>query len=428
MKIQFKQLFIALALPAMLLTSCSDDNTTEDTSIANDTYSVLASIDDAYYLAQSEDLTEGTLSFVNNGTQLDADLGARVVKQGEYLYSLNYGTGVVTQLVPEEDGTYTTIKEIDAGLAVGTTTPRFKIADESTLMVYNVTTETVTNDAAEITDYICTLRLAAINIPDLAISNLTEFVIPQTENAKLGATTDLGFQPSRVDSPVIAGDKIYFGLFHTDIQSSPIPPFQTPKQSGLETLVFDYPSFTNGTIAETDSASGHTSGYRAPSMHVDENGDVYQVNWFISANKFDLSSGDKTVITKLTDGAYDESYEFNISESLGLTSNIGTVSWFYVGNGIGYMPIHVEDEGNYYSEDSWSLVKIDIYNKTTEVLDVPYSRLFSYQNVVIEGTNLYIAICPQNGDANIYEFNSENSTMNKGLELDGANVYIAGIY
>ena len=103
-----------------------------------------------------------------------------------------------------------------------------------------------------------------------------------------------------------------------------------PKQSGLETLVFDYPSLTNGTVVESTAAAGHTCGYRAPSMHVDESGDVYQSNWFISGNNFDLSGGDKTIITRLRDGDYDDMYAFNISDALGLSSNVGTVGWFYV--------------------------------------------------------------------------------------------------
>ena len=116
-------------------------------------------------------------------------------------------------------------------------------------------------------------------------------------------------------------------------------------------------------------------------MHVDESGDVYQSNWFISGNNFDLSGGDKTIITRLRDGDYDDMYAFNISDALGLSSNVGTVGWFYVGNGIGYMPIYLEDQGNYYTDNSWGVAKIDVYNQTaTMITDVPNSGLFSYEN------------------------------------------------
>lgn len=421
--------FIFLLFSAF--TSCSKDDDSEiDTGITNP-YSVLGVVEDAYYLAQTESLDEGTLSFINNGTQLDADQAARIISSGDYLYSLNYGTGLLSQLEPNETGGYDLVKEINAGLSVGTTTPRYKLADETTIMVYNVETISITDDETDsVIDNECTLRLASISIPKLTIDNLTEFVIPQSENAKLGAT--IGYDPMRVDAPVISEDKIYFGLMHLDMYDLTIPPpFREPKQSGLETLVFDYPSFTNGTLTVSDMASGHTGGYRAPSMHVDENNDVYQVNWFMSGNSFDLSDGDKTVITRLRDGAYDESYIFNISDALGLSTNIGSVGWFYVGDGIGYMPIQLEDEGAYYGENSWSVAKVDIYNKTALLLDVPLSDLLSYESALVVDGKLYMAISPIGADSFVYIFDSSSDNADDfetGLELDGGSVSVEGVY
>lgn len=423
--------FLALATClTVTLISCSDDDPTEIEDPGVSTFSILGNIDDAYYLAQTDLLNEGSLTFLNNGTQLDADQAARIVASGSHLYSLNYGSGVLTQLQPNVSGGYDVIKEINAGLSVGTNRPRFKLANESTIMVYNVVVEPVTNDQGEIVDNKCTLRLAAVSIPDLTISNLTEFVIPQTENARQGAT--IGYHPMRVESPVIAGNKIYFGLMHLDMADpSTPPPFRVPKQKGLETLVFDFPSFSNGAIIESGVASGHTSGFRTPSMHLDENGDVYQSNWFMTGNSFDLSGGDKTVITRLRNGQYDESYAFNVSEALGLGTNVGTVGWFYVGNGIGYMPIQLEDQGNYFSENSWSLARIDIYNQTAVKLNVPMSMLLTYQNGVVSNDKFYMAVSPIGGEAYIYEFDTDSTSpdaFRQGLKLDGANILIEGIF
>lgn len=429
MKNSFKTLGV-LAIALVLGTSCEKDDADPVVVIDPVTESInnfVGTVDGAYYIAYNKDLTSGSLSFVNNGTQLDADQAARVIASGDYVYSLNYGTGLLSQLQAKANGAYETIKEINVGLAVGTTRPRYKLAGDNTIMVYNVATEAVTNGAEAVTDYICTLRLATISLPSLAVSNLTEFVLPQSVNAKVGGT--IGYHPMRVDSPVISGDKIYFGLMHMDIfDPSTPPPFRTPKQTGLETLVFDYPSITNGEIVESQEASGHTGGYRAPSMHVDEKGDVYQSNWFMTANNFDLSSGDKTVITRLNNGKYDTSYSFNISEALGLSTNVGAVGWFYVGNGIGYMPIHMESAGDYYSEDSWTVAKIDLYNKTAVKIDVPNSQLFTYESGVVRNGKFYMAISPKIGDAHVYEFDPATTTAAKGLQLDGANVHIEGIY
>lgn len=435
MRYNFRMLLL-IALGALVMISCKkeDENKDEEKpdpttpSVEQDSiFNFLANDNGTYYLAYTNDLTQGEFSVVNNGTQLDADQAARVVASGDYLYSLDYGTGLLSQLQAQEDGSYKTTKEINAGLSVGTVNPRYKLADDNTIMVYNVTTEAVTNDNDDVTDYICTMRLASVSIPDLTIQNLSEFVIPQSENAKKGAT--IGYHPMRVDAPVISGNKIYFGLMHMDIfDPSTPPPFRTPKQTGLETLVFDYPSLTNGTLTQSDKASGHTGGYRGPSMHVDEKGDVYQSNWFMSANSFDLSNGDKTVIMRLKNGSYDDAYEFNVSEALGLNSNIGAVAWYYVGNGIGYMPIHLEDEGNYYSENSWTVAKVDIYNKTATKIDVPNSMLFTYENGIVHDGKFYMAIGPFGEDTYVYEFDPATTTATKGLKLDGGNIHIEGIY
>ncbi len=428
-----KQLYVGLlALMMALATSCEEDNVTPPVEGETLPFAVLGVIDGAYYLAQVEDLSQGSLSFVDNGTQLDADQAARVISAGDYYYSLNYGTGLLTQYAPDENGGFDVVKEINAGLSVGTNRPRYKLASENTIMVYNVVVTPVyhATNTDSIIDNICTLRLASIDIPSLTIANLTEFVIPQTEEAKQGAT--IGYHPMRVDGPVIADDKIYFGLMHLDMSDATIPPpFRKPKQSGLETLVFDYPSLSNGTITQSDEATGHTGGYRSPSMHVDEQGDVYQVNWFISGNSFDLSGGDKTVITRLKDGAYDPSYLFNVSEALGLSTKIGANGWFYVGNGIGYMPIYLEDEGKYNGENTWTVAKVDIYNKTAVKLDLPLSGLFSYESGVVSDGKFYMAISPIGGESYVYQFDPEDDSATgfaKGLKLDGGNVIVEGVY
>ena len=423
-----KMKWLLMLVIASSLFSCkSDDSEPETTTETPDVFSILGTLDGAYYLAQTENLTSGSLSFVNNGTQLDADQAARIIAVDGFIYSLNYGTGLLTKLQAQEDGSYATIAEINAGLAVGTNRPRFKLANENTIMVYNVAVTPMTDSTGEVIDQTCTLRLASIAIPELSVSNLTEFNIPQTSAAAEGAT--IGYHPMRVDAPVITGDKIYFGLMHMDMfDPSTPPPFRVPKQSGLETLVFDYPSFSNGKITTSTASAGHTGGYRAPSMYVDENGDVYQSNWYMSGSGFDLTDGDKTVITRLRNGAYDNSYVFNVSEALGLTTNVGTAGWFYVGNGIGYMPIQLEDDGNYYSENSWSVAKVDIYNKTATKLDVPMSSLFAYENGVVSDGKFYMAISPIDGDAFVYEFDPSTETAVKTVTLEDENVTVEGIY
>ena len=79
-------LFSALTL-AVLSTSCKKDKDGEpdepEVISAESTHSILGSVDGAYYLAQSKELMEGSVSFINNGTQLDADQAARGVASGD---------------------------------------------------------------------------------------------------------------------------------------------------------------------------------------------------------------------------------------------------------------------------------------------------------------------------------------------------------
>jgi hypothetical protein len=427
-----------LAIAATVFSSCKKKSSTEEEASTPDVpnvsastiFSILGTSGGAYYLAQTPQLTSGSLTFVDKGTQLAADQAARIIRSGDFCYSLNYGTGILTQLQPKSDGSYTTVKEINAGLAVGTNKPRFGLANNNTIMVYNVVVTAIKNTDGVVTGNTCTMRLASIAIPSMSIANLTQFNVPQSDSAKVGAT--IGYHPIRVDAPIIAGDKIYFGLMHQDMYNPALsPPARVPKQKGLETLVFDYPSISNGKLTTTNLASGHTVGYRSPSMYKDEKGDVYQSNWYMKANKFELANGDKTVITRLKDGKYDESYLFNVSDALGLATNVGSAGWFYVGNGIGYMAVQLEDQGDYFTANSWSVVRLDVYNKTAVKLNVPQSMLFSYENAVVNNGKFYMAISPIGGEANVYEFDPSSSSpdaFKKGLKLDGGNLQIEGIY
>jgi hypothetical protein len=92
------------------------------------------------------------------------------------------------------------------------------------------------------------------------------------------------------------------------------------------------------------------------------------------------------------------------------------------------MPIQLEDEGNYYSDNSWSVAKIDIYNKTAVKLDVPLSGLFSYENGIVVKGKFYMAISPTGGDAYVYEFDPNAETAVQGLKLEDANVAVEGLY
>lgn len=380
------------------------------------------------YVDTLEDLTSGSLTFIDNGLELPATIASRVLGVGDdYIYALDYGGGKITQYeIDRENGGYkSNPKELNIQSSIGTAFPRWKEIDDNTIMLHNV--EVVyeyEDDGVTIKSVTPTMKVIAIQIPEFTIKTVMEdWIIPQTEEDI--AESAYGF---RVDAPVVSNGKLYYGLMRTvnGIGRGGVP------ASGMETVVMDFPSLTNQTVIRYDDATGHTNGYRTPSMHVDEDGDVYQSNLFSSLFSFDLSEGDKTVITRLKNGTYDSSYTFNVSEALG--ENISTAGWFYAGNGIGYMPIIIEDvlavssreERNY-----WSVAKIDLVNKTAVKLNVPLSYLLEYQSSVTIDDSFFMAISPDGGDSYIYEFDMTSTSpdaFTTGTQFDGGNVSIQGIY
>lgn len=420
---------IMLVLSVVFVTSCSKDDTTGETPKNQEpekrTFHVSGVIKEgevsSAYLAGVQDLSQGDLTFKDNGLKLNATRAARVLTSGDYVYALDYGGGIIYQYKVKADGTYEAVKQLDVSTAMGTATPRFKQVSDDAILVQNVVVETV-KDGETITSVTPTMYAAIVKIPELQITTIMDpYVIAQTDQEKPDDIYTL-----RVDAPVVQGGKVYYGMMRT---VNGIGFGGTPASTGVQTLVMDYPSLTNQTVIRSESAVGHTNGYRTPSMHVDEKGDVYQSNQFMARFKFDLSGGSKTVIKKLKDGNYDESYVFNVSEALG--EEISTAGWFYVGNGIGYMPILLEDvydPADKSVKNYWSVAKIDVYNKTATKIDVPLSDLLSYQSGVVHDGKFYMAISPVGGDAKVYEFDPATNTAKAALDLKDENVFVQGLY
>ncbi|BDD06623.1 hypothetical protein [Aureibacter tunicatorum] len=425
-----KHIYFSIIAMAMMAVSCNDNVNEgsgggDDPEYAENSFTLASEIEAGgqtqNYIDHIDDLTEGEHTFINNGLQVPGERAARVIGHDGYVYSLNYGTGLISQYRPLEAGGYQLIKELNGGAAVGTEYPRYKIVSDDNMMIYNVDVEYVYEDEENqiIKDVIPTMSVATIRIPDLVVTDQHSFVIPTTEESKAQKA-----YPTRVDAPIASNGKVYFGLMRYEDGNS-----DKDRVKGLETLVLDYPSLENPTVDYSDVADGHTNGYRTPSMYLAEDGFVYQSNQFMSGFGFDLSQGSKTVITRLSNSVYDDSYVFNVTQALG--EEVSTAGWFYVGNGIGYMPICMEDMAGGENNNIWSVAKIDINNKTAVKMNVPLSYLQNYQSGVVDEGKFYMAISPIGGEAHIYEFDPTSDSpdaFKKTVKLDGGNVYIQGIY
>ncbi|AZQ65052.1 hypothetical protein EI427_22795 [Flammeovirga pectinis] len=380
---------------------CNNDDTTNETPIdpTEKVFNIAADVSttDAamVYMAPTNSLTEGDFSIVDNGTEMKGERSAYLAEANGLIYNLNYGTGVIRELEYDGKSSYNQLTEISVQQFVGTH-PRFEVvSNESLLAFYVATSEPNTQNEVEVT-----LQIVKMKIPGLQIE--------ETEEVSLGTYAENDAYVSRVDAPVVMNGKVYFGT-QQKINGNP-----DGYADDLATIVLDYPSFENYSIVHSSQSKGHNYGYRGRSMYEYQNA-VYQVNWPVD--------GADVVFTKLVDGDYDNSYSFNVTETLG-GGSFGSVNWFHIGGGKGYVAIEdksIDDDNN------WYLARVDVINKTIEKVEgIPYSDLFKYQNAVVEGEKFYMAISPNGGESFVYEI--ENTTAAQGLQLDGGNVYVQGIY
>ncbi|RED96577.1 hypothetical protein [Marinoscillum furvescens] len=416
---------LALSLVIITLVSCEDEpgvepetpGTTDTTETGREFFTVALSAsptgETKVYTQALADLSSGTISYDGYGFEMPSTRTARIFgsADGTSLFNLDYGGGRIYKFAVKGGESYPMEYEKNVEFAMGTAYPRWTKASEqyasiqyadgaTAARVYAYTDSTANGDGTyTYTDSSfvrsdVTLRIMSVGLNDLTFGSIEEITIPVSE-------TDLeSFNyVSRVDAPVIAGNKIYYGMAKSAY--NPEDPCTgrgcpAPVYTNVETLVLDYPSLTNPHIISTEIAAGATNGYRTPVAYTDENGDVYQIIT-VPDNTYD------TYILKITDGAYDDSYQFNLSDLVG--ENTRSLGWFYVGNGIGYVPYLRTDESNSNSDSNWSVARVDLYSGTAVKLNLPENLwLQQYQSGVVKDGKFYMAITPTGENGNIYIF------------------------
>lgn len=419
---------------AFTVISCSDDDTFtgEDPDDKEKLRKFTVAISESstgnakIYTQTTTDLTSGLISFDKYGFEIPSTRTARIFtsNDGTKLYDLDYGGGRVYQFNVEGGQTFTQLSEKNVEFAMGTVYPRWTKASENYASVHYADSGNAERIYDETTaEYIRTdvaLRIMSVNLDDLDIGTVEQFTIPVSGSDK--GTYDY---VSRVDAPVIAGNKAYYGMGKSGYNPEDPTTRYDATYPNVETLVVDYPSLTNPAIISTNvgNARGATNGYRTPVSHLDEIGDVYQII-SVPNNTYE------THILKISNGDYDESYDFNLSQLLG--ENTTSNGWFYAGNGIGYVPYANTDLGT-TSDSVWSVARVDLYNNTAVKLNLPNNLwLQQYQNAVVEDGKFYMAITPTGEDGNIYIFDIESSnadgfTIGTSLQTLADATYI-GVY
>jgi len=405
MNFNFKSFFQTVCLSAITLAtfSCSsDDNnasgSTEEDSAYRPYHLVIGSSstgESATYTqgVTVEELNDPTKTFTFNGFgyEVPSTRTARVYtsNDGETVYNLNYGGGDISKYNYVSGQNYNLNLTTDIQAAMGTAYPRWTKIDDNYAMLHNVITENIYEDPADETSpyirTIATVTLARVDLSTMSVLETNSFEFPYNNDE----TAD-GIHTFRIDAPVVTNGKLYYGVAKRFFDAL-TGENGTMVYDNVETLVVDYPSLDNETTIVSTLAQGSTNGYRTPVAHKDEFGDTYQL----------VTSGNVGMM-KISNGVYDTSYNtFNIKSLLGHNAEANT-GWFYVGNGIGYVPVLNTDLGDNASSN-WDIVRVDVYNKTAVKLNIPLDLwLRQYQWASVIDGKLYMALASLGGAGNVY--------------------------
>lgn len=382
------------------------------------------------------DLTKGSIS-PTRGWELESSRTARVFTSadGSTLYSLNYTVGDIEKLVYHGGDDYTQLRTIGTATPLGANATRFTKINEEIGSVHYISGKAIYEDPNDKdSPYLGHEVVASIGILDLKTLTLRA---DYNSNIKVVMDEELvkqGYNITRIDAPVLSGGKLYYGAaagkFNTTTGKNDI----TDKTF---TLVVDYSDLSKATVITTDKVKGATNGYRTPTQHVNEAGEILQM-----VSGVNPETGKNEVhIVKIKNGQYDESFDYNLSEKLSKESKSN--GWFYAKNGIGYIPyedmttpsksVGVDPDGKETFSHMWKLARMDFNKGTVVDLNVPDDLwLTQYQNAPVRDNKLYIALGPigKEGHVYIFDVNSESPNGTKGASLSGTGVdqYFIGIY
>lgn len=369
----------------------------------------------ATYFQQVTDFRSGQYSFDGVGFQLHSTRTARPYSSpnGQYVYSYDYNGGQVYSYQAGKNSVddYSLVDQINTTPAIGSAVARFTQVSDDDCMLHIVTSsnngEGIAYDGNG--DFLRRKGMGAFirigtnnNSGGLTMGSPAQFeILLDEEEARSGVYV------SRIDAPAISNGKIYYGYARAKIDPTTLEAVNGFVPADANVLVMDYPSLTNPQVIRTNLAAGNTNGYRTPMAHASEDGSVYQL---VSAN------GQPTKILKLNNGAFDATYSFNLSELVG--RNTISNGWFYVGNGIGYVPFCDTDLGA-ASTPNWYVARVDLASNTAVVLNLPGNLwLQQYQYSMLVDGKFVMAIVPNGADGNFYLLDPSSTSAN-GFEVGG---------
>ena len=283
--------------------------------------------------------------------------------------------------------------------------------DNRTALIFGVFTDHIKNEQGAYQRTEATLIVGSIDLESFT-ANVREtkrytLETQAEETGKISYINGLGH-------PIVANGKVYFGTTRAKYNTT-IGKNEKNYTYNATTLVLDYPSLNNLTLIKNTTVNGATaspSSYYGLS-YVNDGNSVYHV--------IPVNTGK---IVKITSGAYDTSYDFDVKTALGLTEDINISGFFYVGNGIGYINYAPSATARGYENGAWSVARVDLNNKTAIKMNVPEKLWLNfYQTAKVYNGKLYMPLCPIDANGNVYIFDPTKAEANgfvKGAELEVA--------
>ena len=370
-----------LAVSLLSMYGCSDDDYVDTGIQFNGKLFHIAASSDAGSLLLGFDQVD----IANPNNLLPFTTGAYLIPSGSaaqtelitstdgiHIYALNGLNGNFYRYKALGNNNYTLERNINLTYALGTAHPNIIKVDDDFAVLTNLMQENGEDK----------LRLAVVKLEDLSIMYNEELVIP----------SDGVNQLLDINSAVIQNGKIYLGV---------------KKQNGgvysaIETLVVDYPSLSNPrfiTSATSQNIVGFTSGDHLPTMYIDEMASIFQIV------NVEENQGE-THIVKINEDVYNPSFNFNLDLLLGEPTY--AKGWFYVGNGVGYVPYLRKNLGDVNS-NNWAIARVDLYNHTATQLNLPDAINFNdCRQAVVKDKKLYIAVTAANQGGNVYVLDATN--------------------